>query len=313
MPSPHSMPENASPSSTHFMDSSRLHPLNHAIKNALANPYPDPWLPDLTAPLAEWGDEVLRDRTGITAADYGTERVLARSAEVPRHVVARLPSRVGVDGPTRQMAVEFLTEGCIGPYRDIGLYFYTPDEVASLTILRCLQDAIIVLAQIPTLRATVVTLARTCHVLKPDNDAYDVSHSDPLVPFSAFVSVPQSRGQTDALRVAESLVHEAMHLQLTLIERLLPLVEESDQTYFSPWKGTQRSPRGVLHALYVFRAIDSFFGRLLALPGWPVVCVGHMRRRRCEIARQISEVRAFKDHPALTEVGTRLAGLLVCG
>ena len=313
MPSPHSMPENASPSSTHFMDSSRLHPLNHAIKNALANPYPDPWLPDLTASLAEWGDQGLRSRTGITAADYGTERVLARSAEVPRHVVARLPSRVGVDGPIRQMAVEFLTEACSGLYRDIGLCFYTPKEVANSAVLRCLQDAIDVLARVPTLQATVATLIRTCHVLMPENDAYDVSYSDPLVPFSAFVSVPQRRGPTEALRVAESLVHEAMHLQLTLIERLLPLVEESDQTYFSPWKGTQRSPRGVLHALYIFRAIDSFFGRLLALPGWSVGCVDHMRRRRCEIAEQISEVIAFKDHPALTEGGIRFVRLLVCG
>ena len=117
----------------------------------------------------------------------------------------------------------------------------------------------------------------------------------------------------DALRVAESLVHEAMHLQLTLIERLLPLVEESDQTYFSPWKGTQRPPRGVLHALYVFRVLDSFFERLLVLSGWSGVSVEHVHRRRCEIAQQISEVKAFKDHPALTEVGTRLAGLLVCG
>ena len=138
------------------------------------------------------------------------------------------------------------------------------------TVLHCLQDAIDVLARVPTLQGTVSTLIRTCHVLKPENDSYDVSHSDPRTPFSAFVSVPRKRGPTDALRVAESLVHEAMHLQLTLIERLLPLVKESDLTYFSPWKGTQRSPRGVLHALYVFRAIHNFFGRLLTLPGWRV-------------------------------------------
>ena len=217
------------------------------------------------------------------------------------------------DGSTRQIAIEFLTEACIGPYRDIGLCFYTPDEVVDSTVLRCLQDAVDVVARVPTLQATVAILIRTCHVLKPENDAYDVSHSDPFVPFSVFVSVPQKRGPVNALRVAESLVHEAMHLQLTLIERLQPLVEESDQTYFSPWKGTQRSPRGVLHALSVFRILDSFFERLLTLSGWSVVSVEHMRRRRCEIAQQISEVKAFKDHPALTEVGSCLAGLLVFG
>ena len=288
--------------------------MRHAIKNALGNPYPDPWLPDLTGPLVEWGDQELRSRTGIAAADYGTERVLAGSLEAPRCVGARLPFRVGVDGPTRQMAVEFLTEAGIGLYRAIGFRFYTPEEVVvNGSVLRCLQDAMNVLARVPTLQATVATLMRTCHLLKPENDAYDISHSDPLVPFSAFVSVPWKRGLTDALRVAESLVHEAMHLQLTLIERLLPLVEESHQTYFSPWKGTQRSPQGVLHALCVFRVIDNFFGRLLALSGWSVDSVEHLRKRRREIAQQISEVKAFKDHPALTKAGTHLAGLLVCG
>ena len=295
------------------MDSSHLNPLNHAIKDALVNPYSDLWLPDLTTLLVGWAEQELCSRTGITADVYGTERVLAGSIEAPRLVGARLPVLNGVDGPSRHVTVEFLTEAGIGAYGDIGLCFYTPDEVANSGIVQCLQDALDVLAKIPSLQTTVTALIRTCHVLKPENDAYDVSHSDPLVPFSAFVSVPRRRGPTDALRVAESLVHEAMHLQLTLIERLLPLVEESHQTYFSPWKGTQRPPRGVLHALYVFRAIDNFFRRLLVLSGWSVASVEHLRRRRCQIARQISEVKAFKDHPALTEVGSRLARLLVCG
>ena len=163
---------------------------------------------------------------------------------------------------------------------------------------------------VPTLQFSVAALIRSCHVLKPENESFDVSYSDPRVPFSVFVSVPRGRGETNALRVAESLVHEAMHLQLTLIERLLPLVDESEQTYFSPWKRT-RSPRGILHALYVFRVVESFLERLLRLSGWSAAGVDHMRKRRCEIGRQISEVRAFKAHPALTDVGTCFAGLLV--
>ena len=295
------------------MDSLLLPPLKQAIKDALGNPYPDPWLPELTTSLVGWAQQELRSRTGMTADDYGTERVLAGSIEAPRLVGARLPVLIGVDGTTRQVTVEFLTKTGIGAYGDIGLCFYTPDEVANSGIVRCLQDAIDVLARIPSLQATVATLMRTCHVLKPESDSYDVSHSDPQVPFSVFVSIPQSRGPTDALRVAESLVHEAMHLQLTLIERLLPLVEESDQTYFSPWKTAKRPPRGVLHALYVFRVLDSIFGRLLELHGWSFASADHIRERRCEIAQQISEVRAFKDHPALTEVGFCFAGLLVQG
>ena len=295
------------------MDSLLLPPLKRAIKDALENPYPDPWRPDLTTSLVGWAEQELHSRTGITASDYGTERVLAGSIEAPHLVGARLPVLIGVDGTTRQVAVEFLTKASIGAYGDIGLCFFAPDEVTNSDILQCLQDAIDVLAKIPSLQTTVTALIRTCHVLKPENDAYDVSHSDPQLPFSVFVSIPQRRSPTDALRVAESLVHEAMHLQLTLIERLLPLVEESDQTCFSPWKAAHRPPRGILHALYVFRVLDSIYERLLNLHGWSFASVDYIRGRRCEIDQQISEVRAFKDHPALTKVGTRLAGLLVCG
>ena len=263
------MPENALPSSTHFMDSWPLHPLHHAIKDTLGNPYPNPWMPHLTVPLAEWGHQELRGRTGITATDYGTERVLTGSAETPRLVGAKLLTPVEAGGSTRQITIELLTEACTGPYQDMGLSFYTPDEMANSNVLQRLHDALDVVAQVPTLQRTVVTLLQICHVLKPEDDAYDVSHSDPHVPFSVFVSVPQRCGPTDALRVAESLVHEAMHLQLTLIERLVPLIKESGQTYFSPWKATRRSPRGVLHALYVFRVVESFFGRLL--PAFPLV------------------------------------------
>ena len=38
-----------------------------------------------------------------------------------------------------------------------------------------------------------------------------------------------------------------------------------------------------------------------------------MRCRRREITQQISEVRAFKSHPALTLAGTCLARLLIRG
>ncbi len=295
------------------MDRQRLCRLEREIEIGLKELYPEPWLPELTALVAEWGWQTLRRSIGITAADYGTGRVLARSPEASRHVGAYLPILAGGGSSACDIMVEFLAEEWSGQYRDIGLTFYTPDELVNSTVLECLEDAIDVLAQVPTLQKTAATLVQTCHILKPEDDAYDVSHSDPLVPFSIFVSVPQKRDLVDSLRVAESLVHETMHLQLTLIERLQPLVNASSQTYFSPWKNTHRSPQAILHALYVFRVLDSFFERQLALPGWPVASVAHMRARRCEIAQQIQNIRTFKNHPALTKLGTHLAGLLIFG
>ena len=335
------MLESALPWCTRFMDRERLARLEHEIEVALKELYPEPWLPGLTDLLVEWGWQTLHHSTGITAADYGTGRVLeavskipdrrsggrrswakatiflflrpllARRPETPRHVEAYLPIPVGGDTSTREIAIEFLAEEWSDQYRDIGLTFYTPDELVNSTVLECLEDAMAVLAQVPTLQKTVATLVRTCHILKPEDDAYDVSHSDPLVPFSVCVSVPRKRRLDDALRVAEALAHEAMHLQLTLIERIQPLVCASSQTYFSPWKGTHRSPQGILHGLYVFRVLDSFFEKLLILPGWSVTSVAHMCARRYKIAQQFHDIKAFKDHPALTELGADLASLLI--
>lgn len=267
------------------MNSRSTRHLNRAIEAAIKELYPDPWSPDLAVPLAEWGWRALHASTGITAPDYGTGRVLAGRTEAPRYVGACLPIPVGTDESTHKITIEFLTEECIGQYQDLGLTFYTSDELAGSAVLRCLQDAIAILAQVPTLQKTVATLIRACHILKSKDDAYDMSHSDPRVPFSAFVSVPQKCGSTKSLRVVESLVHEAMHLELTLLERLQPLIHRSTQTYFSPWKGTHRTPQGILHALYVFRTLDKFFERLLALPGWPATSVVHMRE---DVARLLS-------------------------
>lgn len=313
MQSPPFNAENDSLSSTHFMASSQLLHLRQAISSALRNPYPDPWLPDLTTSLIAWAAETLRVDTGIAWDDYGTERVLAGSAKVPRLVAAQIPVEMTASRTVRQVTVEFLTKASMATYGDIGLCFGTPNEITNSAILECLEGAFGVLASIPSLQATVTELIRTCHVLKSQCDSYDVSHSEPGVPFSVFVSVPQSRGRTSTLRVAEALVHEAMHLQLTLIERLVPLVDDCDQRYYSPWKAAWRPARGVLHALYVFRVLDQSFERLLKLQGWCVADVDHLRRRRGEIRRQISEVEAFRGHPALTDAGACFAELLILG
>jgi len=184
--------------------------------------------------------------------------------------------------------------------------------MATTPILTCLQEAIEILTSLPTLHRTVAKLVRVCHLIKPEDDNYDVSYSDPQVPFSIFVSVPQSRRTNDALRVAESIVHEAMHLQLTLIEQATPLVHSSsDERYFSPWKGAYRSPQGVLHALYVFRVIAQYLERLLELPGWPLSSIDHMRHRHREIALQVHEIATFKGNPALTALGSRFVQRLL--
>ena len=185
-------------------------------------PHAPLWLPDVTAALVEMGQQTLHLHTGITMSHYGTARVLAGDARAPRHVVACLSFGPGADGVASAMLAECLMGDVARRYHEIGLTFYTPDAITNTPILNCVQEAIDILTSLPTLHGTVAKLVRVCHLIKPEDDDYDVSYSDPQVPFSIFVSVPQRRRANDALRVAESIVHEAMHLQLTLIEQADP-------------------------------------------------------------------------------------------
>jgi hypothetical protein len=49
-----------------------------------------------------------------------------------------------------------------------------------------------------------------------------IRYSSPAIPFSIFVSVPPADERNVVARLAEAIIHEAMHLQLTLIEAIVP-------------------------------------------------------------------------------------------
>ena len=268
-----------------------------------------PWLPQLTTTIVENARETLYSRTGISVPDYGTARVLAGRPDTPRNITARLSICPNVQS-TPVLLIEVLSSEDRCRYQDMGLVFCTSDETMFPTVFDCLREAVNLLRHEPTLQTTIAALVRVCHILKADDD-YDVSHSDPQVPFSIFISVPRRRRPNDALRVIESIVHEAMHLQLTLIERELPMVGMSASNCFSPWKDTYRSPQGVLHALYVFSVIHKFFKRLQALSDLSASDASYISGRCEEISQQIEAIRAFEDCPDLTSWGTEVARRLL--
>ena len=301
------------------------------IKAALADLHTTPWLPGLSATLVARAQESLRRNTGIEDADYGTARVLAcmpkspsgttdvsSSARLgnvskrlaPRLIPASIPLRPFETGAL-PMLIEVLPDNVERTYRDMGLEFHTSDEVGHPAVLGCLRGAIDLLDYVPTLQVTVASLVRACHLVKPRNDDYDISYSDPQLPFSIFVSVPRRRRPENSLRVIESIVHEAMHLQLTLIERALPLVEDSESVHFSPWKNEHRPTRGLLHALYVFRVIDRFLHELHEHRSQLGRERSYIASRRNEISRQIREIGAFQDSPSLTPWGSAFAQRLI--
>ncbi len=154
-------------------------------------------------------------------------------------------------------------------------------------------------------------MVRSLHLLRPQDADYDLSFSEPEAAFSIFVSVPQERTANDALRVAEEIIHEAMHLQLTLVEQATPLATSSSKVYYSPWRGEFRNTQGIIHALYVFRVIDVFLKQLNSTEGFLSEEMTYMENRHREIECQISGLRDLKNCAELTGAGACLADRLI--
>ena len=77
----------------------------------------------------------------------------------------------------------------------------------------------------PTLEAIAATVVLNMHLLIAD-PGYDTSHSEPRWRSTIFVSIPERSDGVGALRLAESIIHEAMHLHLTNAEAFAPLVKD---------------------------------------------------------------------------------------
>jgi HEXXH motif-containing protein len=287
--------------------------LTERLESALSNLNNRLWLPELTAELVEVGWRDLYCKAGLSRDGYGTARAMSRDAGGPRRIVARLPIFLGAESPIEGLQVETLDAEFIRHYEEAGIRFYTAPEIDATNILTQLREAINLLRPLHSLFMTVTALVRSIHVLDPGDDDYDVSFSEPHIPFSVFVSVPQISCVNSTLRIAEAIVHEAMHLQLTLIEQILPLVNLTSQQYYSPWRKEFRNTQGVLHGLYVFCVIGEFLRELQTQSSSAVNIVNYAKKRLLEIHNQVNCIKSFQESEDLNEIGTKFTRQLIFG
>jgi HEXXH motif-containing protein len=156
--------------------------------------------------------------------------------------------------------------------------------------------------QVPSASSPVRAVVAEIFLLSA-REEYDVSHSEPRWPGWIFVSLPRAAGLVSGLRLAENVLHEAMHLQLTELEARVPLVADSVGKLHSPWKQEPRQLQGILHGLYVSACISAFFGNLLDAGSTPQVGVDHVRRRIDSINEEIAGVPLDALREGLTEAG----------
>lgn len=230
---------------------------------------------------------------GIHEQNYSTALLLSGAAPLQRVEVPALAESSLAWPPLIEVLQDRLQ------WRFPGLTFASAEAAAasaeSFTPARALLSAV------PGLSGSVATLVRSVHVLSAPREM-DVSHSDPEIPFSIFVSIPPASEPVAAIRLMESVLHEAMHLQLSLIEAVVPLIL-SDRIYFSPWQNRSRPAQGLLHGLYVFAVIHEVFRAMQSVVAEPMRA--HIERRMEQIAAEVQMIEPLGE--ALTEPGRSLA------
>lgn len=222
-------------------------------------------------------------------AHYGTSRWLAGNTKPPA------PDGGAVRVGPHVAQIEYLSGDTAASFEGLRL-----EKGHDLQVREQIQAAGDLLAHVPSLADSVGAVVWSIHPLRALRD-HDVSHSTPELPFSIFISVPR-KGERDAtLRVAESLIHEAMHLQLTLIDSIEPLATDDRASGFSPWKGERRPVTGLLHGLYVFAVIHQVLELLIGeREDW-----GPYSRKRLDVIA--CEIALLPETPGgLSKTGTAL-------
>lgn len=150
----------------------------------------------------------------------------------------------------------------------------------------------------------ILNIIKSVLLIKAENSDTDISYSHPEIPFSIFFSICEEISIISDLRVAESILHEAMHLKLTLIENIVPLIiPNAKGVYFSPWRDEPRPARGVLHGLFVFKALLDFFEHIIEtnLPEKE-----YIQSRINQIKKDLFELKDFAKCADLTKDGAIL-------
>ena len=143
------------------------------------------WFPNLTTHLADFGWHQLENEIGLTSSDYGTARIIADNINAPLQIIP-------FKNKSSQISIELLSKEFADKYFDSQISFYSESELTELSVLGCLAEAIELIKTFPELWEIVQTLVKSLHLIKLEDDNYDVSFREPHIPFSIFVSIPRS-------------------------------------------------------------------------------------------------------------------------
>lgn len=268
--------------------------VNNLIQLHLSQPTNFSIFPQLASTVSKSEWDTL-EKVGISPSNYTT------------HDILEINSLNKNSFPLNKLLVVDIPEKLI--QQDDSFYSYAEVMQIPKESIKCLKKALEVLESVEGLYPTILILVKNLHILRSESNDVDISYSLPNIPFSIFVSLPVTRQSNDYLRVAEGVLHETMHLQLSLIEKIKPLVKNGNDKFYSPWKGEQRNIQGILHALYVFRVIRKFYQLLTTTEQIPdfQFCI----KRTNEIENEINLFRNLGKLDCLTNSGNEFIQHLI--
>lgn len=199
--------------------------------------------------------------------------------------------------------VDFLSKKTRTEWEQLGVDFIEKKDFSIYEFSELTHLSYNLISNFPSLLFTINHFVKNLILLKADENI-DVSLSDPSLPFTVFVSLPGIQEKCSHLRFAEGLIHEALHLQLTAIEKVTPLVYEDRLTnnVYSPWKGEGRDIRGLLHAVYVFSSLYLFWENIYIKDE----IESNFAFKRCvEIREEMKRASHLTKSEALTPLGIK--------
>lgn len=264
--------------------------LRDSVRRSIQQPSGVLWWPGLAQTLRQ----ERQSRLPFDPAQYSTSRYLG--ADWPQRVLTLDPD------PARDglaLRLEVIETSVARHFSDRGIELLADAEITP-EMGQAIAEATSLICLVPSLANTVSALVQSVHVLRTADPCIDISFSEPAIPFSIFLSV--SEGAAADLRIAEAIIHESMHLQLSLVEEIVPLVMDNRVTLYSPWKHGKRPLSGVIHALYVFRVIDQWLASIATLHS----CSQFIGRRRAQIAYEIRQLDLGQGEFGFTSEGRSL-------
>ena len=256
--------------------------------------------------LVRWEETEILENTGLTLQSYGTARLISGDAKASRIWILEPPLVAGSNFGIEELPASL---HYIATEQGTGLIdIADQDQAEVLALLGNVCETVAGIA--PAIWQSMRYLLRSVHIIISPCSETDVSFSLPGLPNTIFVSLPRFDDENAVVRLIESMVHEVLHLQLSLVESCCPIVRSEMATEYvhSPWRNSLRPEGGVVHGLFVFANLEKLWSKAASFRSERMSLFAEQRVD--EIRKQICHLNTG-DFRTLTRFGKRAVSGLV--